>query len=239
MGRSNPILVILLISVLILAILTLVLGISSGIIGGEPREMMFQSPEGKTQPEEGYVTPVYDPWTTVTVTVDSREPVEVFLYSSNYRGGKVFNNAGNESVIRDEFLVDGEQDRRTGTNVVLSDFTSVSNQYMVDVVEPGTMIPSDADYTITIEASTRAIASLMYLSLILMGLFAIMMVYWRIFAKEKRSEVKEERPGGYQQAQWAPPPYAPQQPPPPPMPPQGPYGRQPPDQEPPQVEWGP
>lgn len=249
MGKSNPILVILLISVLILAILTLVLGMSSGILGGEPRELMFQSPKGKTQPEEGYVTPVYDPWTTVTVTVDSREPVEVFLYSSNYRGGKVFNNAGNESVIRDEFLVDGEQARRTGTNVFLSDFTSVSNQYMVDVVQPGTMIPSDADYTITIEASTRAIAVLMYLSLILMGLFAIMMVYWRIFAKEKRSEVKEERPsyaGG--QGQWnqppplhqpPPPPPPPGAPPPPTMPPQGPPGRQPPYQEPPKVEWDP
>jgi hypothetical protein len=199
---------------------------STGIMGGEPRELLFESPEGKTQPEEGYVTPVYDPWTTVTVTVDSDEPVEVFLFSSNYRGGKVFNNAGNESVIRDEFLVDGAQATRIGTNVVLSDFTSVSNQYMVDVVEPGTSIPSDADYTIMIEAHTTAIASLLYMSLILMGLFAIMMVYWRVFSKEKKSEVNAERPsytGGYQQGQW--------------NPPQGPTGRQPQSQEMPVVEW--
>ena len=253
MGKSNSILIILLISVLILAILTLALGMSSGIIGGEPRELMFQSPEGATQPEEGYVTPVYDPWTTVTVTVESDEPVEVHLYSSNYRGGKVFNNAENETVIRDEFLVDGTQATRIGTDVVLSDFTSVSNQYMVDVVVPGSSIPSNADYTITIEARTTATAFLLYLSLILLVLFAIMMVYRRVFIKEKRPEVKEERPsytGGYQQGQWnppspvfqqpplLPPPVAPP-PPPPTMPPQGPTGRHPQSQETPIVEWEP
>jgi flagellar basal body-associated protein FliL len=251
MGKSNFIFIILLISVLILAILTLVLGMSSGIIGGEARELTFQSPVGVTQPEEGYVTPVYDPWTTVTVTVESDEDVEVFLYSSNYRGGRVFNNAGNESVIRDEFLVDGEQARRIGTNVVLSDFTSVSNQYMVDVVEPGTSIPSDVDYTISIEASTRAIAVLLYMSLMLMGLFAIMMIYWRVFGKEKKSEVKEDRPsyaGGYQQGQWSPPPPGQPQPfpPPPPaapppspptIPQHGQNGRQPQTQETPAVGW--
>ena len=194
MGKSNAILAILLISVLILAILTLALGMSSGIIGGQPRELAFESPEGATQPEEGYVTPLYDPWTTVTVTVESDEPVEVHLFSANYGGGKVFNSDANESDIRDEWLAEGEPAARTGTNVVLSDFTSVSNQYKVDVVEPGTAIPSDAGYTIRIEAHTTAITSLFYLSLILMGLFIIMMVYWRLFTKEKGSEGKEERP---------------------------------------------
>ena len=252
MGKSKFIFFILLSSVVVLAILTLLLGLSSGIIGGEPRELMFESPEGRTQPEAGYVTPVYDPWTTVTVTVESDETVEVHLYSSNYRGGKVINNAANESVIRDEFLIEGTQATRRGTNVVLSDFTSVSNWYMVDVVEPGTIIPSDADYTITIEAKTRALASLLYLSFILIVLFAIMMVYWRVFSKEKGSGVKAERstfPGGYQQGQWNQPPPVPQQPPPPPpvapppspptIPPQGPTGRQPQTHETPVVEWEP
>ncbi len=219
MDRSAAVFFTLLVSVLLIAILTLVLGASSGMLNGEPRELTFDSPEGMTQPEEGYVTPLYDPWTTVTVTVESDEPVEVFLYSANYRGGRVFNNAENESVIRDEFLVAGEQAERTGTNVVLSDYTSVSNQYKVDVMEPGTTFPSDADYTITIEASTAAIASLMYLGLLLSGLFAVMMVYWRFFVREKGSQVKEQKSpqtGGYQTGQWFPPPPGPQQPPPPP-----------------------
>ncbi len=216
MGKSNLIFLILLISVLVLAILMMALGISSDVLGGEPRELYFQRPEGTTQPEEGYVTPVYDPWTTVTVTVESEEPVEVFLYSSNYRGGKVFNNAENESEIRDEFLAAGEKAQRVGTNVVLSDFTSVSDQYMVDVVVPDTSIPSDADYTIRIEAYTTANRFLFFMSLILLGLFAIMMVYRRVSSKEERSEVKDARPpyvGGYQE-DWNRPPPAPMAPPP-------------------------
>lgn len=221
MDKSASVFFTLLISVLLLAVLMLVLGVSSGILNGEPRELFFDSPEGMTQPEEGYVTPLYDPWTTVTVTVESDEQVEVYLWSANYRGGRVFNGPENESVIRDEFLVGGERAARTGTNVVISDYTSVSNQYKVDVVEPGSTFPSDADYTITIEASTAAIASLLYLSLLLTALFAIMMVYWRFFMKEKKPTVKEERPayaGGYQQGQWSPYPPVPQQPPPqPPM----------------------
>jgi hypothetical protein len=218
-GRSNIVLIALMISVMVLAVLTLALGMTSGILGGEPRELMFQSPRGVTQPEEGYVTPVYDPWTTVTVTVEADETVEVYLYSSNYRGGKVFNNAGNESEIRDEFLAAGEQASRRGTDVVLSDYTSVSNQYMVDVVEPGTMVPSDAEYTITIEASTRAIASMLYLSLILMGLFVIMTIYWRVFCKDEGSEEREVGPPqGYPQGQWGQPPLVVRQPPPQPPP---------------------
>jgi hypothetical protein len=134
--------------------------------------------------------------------------------------------------------------------VVLSDYTSVSNQYMVDVVEPGTMIPSDTDYTITIEANTRAIASMLYLSLILMGLFLVMMVYWRYYGKGEGSEEVVEGPSsrdGYQQGQWNPPPQVIRQPPPPPptapppqpptMPPQAPPGWQPRSQEAPVVEW--
>ena len=187
---------------MVLAILMMALGMSSGLIGGEPQELFFQSPEGTTQPELGYVTPVYDPWTTVTVTVDSDEPVEVHLYSANYRGGRVIRNDDNASVIRDEWLAAGEKSQRVGTNVVLSDFTSVSNQYMVDVVVPDTSEPSDADYTIMIEADTTVTLFLFYMSLILMGLFAIMMVYWRVSSKEERSEVRDERPpyeGGYQE----------------------------------------
>lgn len=253
MGKSNPILIILLISVLVLAILMLVLGMSSGILGGEPQELNFVSPEGATQPELGYVTPLYDPWTTVTVTVESDEPVEVHLYSANYRGGKVIRNDENASVIRDEWLTAGAMDERIGTNVVLNDFTSVSNQYMVYVVEPESSIPSDADYTIRIEADTTALAVLLYMSFILMGLFAIMMVYGRVSSKKERSEVKEERPtyaGGYQQGQWNRPPPGSQYPPPPPpvaypppppptMPPQGPVGPPPQTQETPRVEWEP
>ena len=182
---------------------------SSGILDGAPRELRFDSPAGRTEPEEGYVTPGYDPWTTVTVTVRSDEPVQVLVYSSNYRGGRVFANAENKSVIRDEFLVAGLEAERTGTNVVLSDFTTVSNQYMVDVTEPGTSLPSDAEYTILIEAHTTAIASLFYLSLILMGLFAVMMVYWRVPPREKASQARPEGPAppamAYPQAQWDPP----------------------------------
>jgi len=248
--KSASVFLVLLISVFLLAIMTLGLAFSSGIINDDPRELSFQSPEGRTQPVEGYVTPLYDPWTTVTVTVESDEEVEVHLYSANYRGGRVFNNAGNESEIRDEFLAAGDVTQRTGTNVVLSDFTSVSNQYMVDVMEPGSTIPSAADYTITIEASTAAIASLLYLGLLLMALFAVMMVYHRFFLKERKPTVKEERPmyaGGYQQGQWRPyppvpqhppPPQPVQRPPPPPtMPPQGPTGQYPRSQETPVVEW--
>jgi len=189
-GKSNPILIILLISVLILAILMLLLGMSSGILGGEPQELFFQSPEGQTQPELGYVTPLYDPWTTVTVTVQSDEPVEVHLYSTNYRGGRVISNDDNASEIRDEWLAAGEKSQRVGTNVVLSDFTSVSNQYMVDVVVPDTSEPSDVDYTIRIEADTSVNLFLFYMSLLLLGLFAIMMVYRHVSSKEERSEVK-------------------------------------------------
>ena len=216
MGKSNLIFLILLISVLVLAILMMALGISSDVLGGEPQELNFQSPEGTTQPEEGYVTPVYDPWTTVTVTVESDEPVEVFLYSANYRGGKVIRNDENASVIRDEWLTAGAKYERVGTNVVLSDFTSVSNQYMVDVVEPDGSIPSDADYTIRIEAYTTANRFLFFMSLILLGLFAIMMVYRRVSSKEERPEVKDARPpsvGGYQE-DWNRPPPVPMVPPP-------------------------
>jgi hypothetical protein len=222
MGKFSPIFIILLISVLVLAILMLVLGMSSGIMGGEPQELWFQSPEGTTQPELGYVTPVYDPWTTVTVTVESDEPVAVHLYSSNYRGGKVILNDENASVIRDEWLAAGQMDERTGTNVVLSDFTSVSGQYMVDVMEPSSSVPSDADYTIRIEASTSINTFLFTMSLLLLGLFVIMMVTGRVSSKEEAYKAKEERPqphGGYPQGQWNSPPPAnqPQYYPPPPV----------------------
>jgi hypothetical protein len=250
MGKFSPIFIILLISVLILAILMLLLGLSSGILGGEPQELNFYSPEGTTQPEEGYVTPVYDPWTTVTVTVDADEPVEVFLYSANYRGGKVIRDGDNASVIRDEWLAAGEKSQRIGTNVVLSDFTSVSNQYMVHVVEPDSSTPSDADYRITIEGNTSVNMFLFIMSLLLLALFAIMMVYGRVSSKEERSDVRDERPsypGGYPQGQWNPPPPAPhvppappaQVPPPPPptVPPQGWAGPPPYIDETSSVEW--
>ena len=154
MGNFNPIVIILQILVIGLAILMMIFGMSTGILGGEPQELWFASPEGVTHPEDGYVTPVYDPWTTATVTVESREEVEVHLYSSNYRGGKVVKNASNESVIRDEWLAAGEEEERIGTNMVLSGFTSVSSQYMVDVVYTDMSVQSDADYKIRIEAKT-------------------------------------------------------------------------------------
>jgi flagellar basal body-associated protein FliL len=237
MGKSNLIFLVLLISVLVLATLMLALGFSSNVLGGEPQELYFQSPEGTTQPEEGYVTALIDPWTTVTVTVESDRDVEVFFFSSTYRGGKVIDTPDNGTVIRDERLVSGEKSERVGTNVVLSDFTSVTNQYMVDVVEPDTQIPSDADYTIRIEGDTTANRFLFFMSLILLGLFAIMMVYRRVSLKEERSEVKDARPpyaGVYQEDRNRPPP-APMAPPPVPVmpthyeppPPQPPYLPQP------------
>jgi len=237
MGKFSPIMVILLISVLVLAILMLVLAMSSGVIGGEPQELFFDSREGVTQPEEGYITPLYDPWTTVTVTVVSNEPVEVHLYSATYRGGKVITDDDNMSVIRDEWLAAGTLNERVGTNVVLSDFTSVTNQYMVDVMEPSSSTPSDADYTIRIEGITSINTFLLTMSLLLLGLFVIMMVTGRVSSKEEAYKAQEERPqphGSYPQGQWNSPPPAnqPQYYPPPPVapPPPPPVAPHPPPQ---------
>ena len=155
-----------------LAILMVILGFSTNILGGEPQEMMFESPEGLTQPEEGWLTPVYDPMTRVKVTVEASETVEVLLFSSNYRGGRLYRDETNTTLIRDEWLIAGELSDRTGTDVVLSDYTSVSCQYLIRVMSPQSGQPSDAQYTITIEASTTN------LDLITMGVVLFMGVFF-------------------------------------------------------------
>ena len=120
-----------------LAILMIIFGLVTDLLNGENQQLQFTSPDGKTMPEEGYVTPFYDSMTYVSVTVNSRgADVEVHLYSSNYRGGKVVKDANNNSVLRDEWLAAGEKSERIGRNVELSDFSAVGSQYTVRVVEP-------------------------------------------------------------------------------------------------------
>ncbi|MCK5251826.1 MAG: hypothetical protein KAQ96_02710, partial [Thermoplasmata archaeon] len=137
-----------------LAILMIIFGLVTDLLNGENQELAFTSPEGKTMPDEGYVTPVYDGMTYVTVTVESKgDNVEVHLYSANYRGGKVIDSNGT-TIIRDEYLAAGEKSERIGRNVELTDFTATSAQYWVRVVEPDGSIPSPAEYDITIRAYT-------------------------------------------------------------------------------------
>ena len=160
-----------------LAILMIIFGLVTDLLNGENQELAFTSPEGKTMPDEGYVTPVYDGMTYVTVTVESKGAnVEVHLYSANYRGGKVIKDSENNSVIRDEFLAAGEKSERIGRNVELTDFTATSAQYWVRVVEPDGSIPSEEEYDITIRAYTFnmiliAVGLLFYAIFIFLGIF--------------------------------------------------------------------
>ncbi len=160
-----------------LAILLIIFGLYPKLLNGENQEMHFESPEGKSMPEEGYVTHVYDPLTYVTVEVKSRgEDVEVHLYVSTYRGGKVIQDANDTNLIRDEWLAAGEKDERIGRNVKLTDFTAYSATYVVRVVEPDGSIPSEADYDITVRAYTINIALivaglLFYAIFIFLGIF--------------------------------------------------------------------
>ena len=157
--------------VLGMGILVIILGLVPNILDAEGQSMTINSPEGLTMPEEGYVTPVYDPLTSITVRVEADRNVEVHLFSSNYRGGKLMKDPANNSVIRDEWLAAGELSERTGTVVVLKDFTAYSSQYIVMVDNPRTTAPSDADYTITITANTTN------MTLIIAGLIFLVIFY--------------------------------------------------------------
>ena len=160
-----------------LAIIMIIFGLVTDLLNGENQELAFTSPEGKTMPEEGYVTPVYDGMTYVTVSVKSKgTDVEVHLYSANYRGGKVIKDSDNNTVIRDEYLAAGEKSERIGRDVKLSDFTAVNAQYWVRVVEPDGSIPSTEEYEITIRAYTFnmvlvAVGLLFYAIFIFLGIF--------------------------------------------------------------------
>jgi hypothetical protein len=160
-----------------LAILMIIFGLVTDLLNGENQELAFTSPAGKTMPEEGYVTPVYDGMTYMTVKVESQGAnVEVHLYSANYRGGKVINDTDDNIVIRDEFLAAGEKSERIGRNVELSDFTAVNAQYWVRVVEPDGSIPSAEEYKITIRAysfdmTLIALGLLFYAIFIFLGIF--------------------------------------------------------------------
>jgi hypothetical protein len=162
--------------VLGLAILMVIFGLVPDILDSEGQQFQFQSPEGYTMPEEGYISPVYDPLTSFTVEVRSDRNVEVHLHNSNYRGGKLVKDAYNNTVIRDEWLVAGEVDQRRGTDVVLKDFTASSSQYIVIVAEPGSSVPSDASYTIIIEA-TSINMTLIVAGLVFFGLFYLIGIY--------------------------------------------------------------
>jgi len=155
----------------------IIFGLVTDLLNGENQELSFTSPDGKTMPEEGYVTPVYDGMTYVSVKVEAKgADVEVHLYSANYRGGKVIKDSDNNTVIRDEFLAAGEKAERIGRTVELSDFTAVGAQYWVRVVEPDGSIPSTVEYTITIRAYTFnmlliAVGLLFYAIFIFLGIF--------------------------------------------------------------------
>jgi len=160
-----------------LAILMIIFGLVTDLLNGENQELSFTSPEGKTMPEEGYITPQYDSMTYVSVKVESKgTDVEVHLYSGNYRGGKVIKDSNNNTVIRDEFLAAGEKAERIGRNVELSDFTAVGAQYWIRVVEPDGSIPSSEEYVITVRAYTFnmlliAVGLLFYAIFIFLGIF--------------------------------------------------------------------
>lgn len=159
-----------------LAILLIIFGLYPKLLNGENQEMSFTSPAGKSMPDEGYMTEIFDPLTYVKVTVNARgEDVEVHLYVSTYRGGKVI-SVDNQSVIRDEWLAAGEKDQRIGRSVELSDFTAYRARYWVKVVQPEGSIPSEADYDVTITAytvnMTLVVAGLLFYAIfIFLGIF--------------------------------------------------------------------
>jgi len=138
---------------LILAALAIIFGFFWDSVNSQSQRIEFDS-AGKGMPDDGFYTPMYDPWTTVRVEVSADEEVEVQLYASHYRGGKLSKDAGNNTVYRDEWLAAGEESERTGTSVELKDFSRTSAYYWVKVLQPGTSIPSDSDYTIKIKAKT-------------------------------------------------------------------------------------
>ncbi len=160
-----------------LAILLIIFGLYPKLLNGENQEMRFESPVDKSMPEEGFVTNVYDPLTYVTVEVNSRgEDVEVHLYVSTYRGGKVIEDANGTQLLRDEWLAAGEKEERIGRNVRLTDFTAYSANYVIRVVEPDGSIPSEAEYIITVKAYTINIGLivaglLFYAIFIFLGIF--------------------------------------------------------------------
>jgi hypothetical protein len=156
---------------LILALLSIIFGFFADMINPQSQEMKYESIEDKTMPEEGYVTPTYDPWTFVRIEVEADESVEVQLYASHYRGGKL-TTADNKTVLLDEWLAAGEPDERTGTSVTLKDFSKTSANYWVKVVDPGGYVPSDTGYTIRIKASTIDIP-LIVVGLLLYGIFVL------------------------------------------------------------------
>jgi hypothetical protein len=160
-----------------LAILLIIFGLYPKLLNGENQEMYFESPLDKSMPEEGYVTHVYDPLTYVTVDVKSRgEDVEVHLYVSTYRGGKVIEDSNGTQLLRDEWLAAGEKEERIGRNIELNDFTAYSASYVIRVVVPDGSIPSEADYDITVKAYT------VNMSLIIAGLiFYAIFIFLGIF----------------------------------------------------------
>lgn len=160
-----------------LAILLIIFGLYPKLLNGENQEMHFESPVDKSMPEEGFVTHVYDPLTYVSVEVNSRgEDVEVHLYVSTYRGGKVIEDTNGTQLLRDEWLAAGEKDERIGRNIKLTDFTAYSASYVIRVVEPDGSIPSEAEYDITVKAYT------INMSLIIAGLiFYAIFIFLGIF----------------------------------------------------------
>ncbi len=160
-----------------MAILLIIFGLYPKLLNGENHEMNFISPEGKSMPEEGYVTEMISGLSYVTVEVNARgEDVEVHMYVSTYRGHTVIKDANNESVLRDEWLAAGEKDERIGRNIKLSDITAYPAHYRVKVVDPETSIPSEADYEIIIKAytvdMTLIIAGLLFYAIfIFLGIF--------------------------------------------------------------------
>jgi len=158
---------------LILAALSIIFGFFADTVNPQSQEMQFTSAQGKTEPDSGYVTPVYDPWTSVKVTVTASSEVEVQLYASHYRGGTLSKDAANNTILRDEYLAAGKESERTGTDVTLKDFSRTSAYYWVKVVEPGTSIPSDVQYKIHVKAKTIDLG-LIGIGLILYAVFVMM-----------------------------------------------------------------
>ncbi len=153
MGMKEILSLVIKIVLLILAALAIIFGFFWDTVNSQSQVIEFDS-LGKGMPEGGFVTPAYDPWTTVRVTVDSDDEVEVQLYASHYWGGKLSKDANNNTVYREDRLAAGEEAERTGRTVELKDFSRTSAYYWVKVLEPGTSIPSDSDYKITIKAKT-------------------------------------------------------------------------------------
>lgn len=160
-----------------LAILLIIFGLYPKLLNGENQEMHFESPVDKSMPDEGYVTHEYGPLTYVSVEVKSRgEDVEVHLYVSTYRGGKVIEDSNGTQLLRDEWLAAGEEDERIGRSIKLNDFTAYSANYVIRVVEPGGSIPSEAEYDITVKAYTVNMAVIIaglifYAIFIFLGIF--------------------------------------------------------------------